>query len=322
MNKNCYIVNLPGQSPANLYSDVDQNGRAKPFMALTQMVLKHGNCIICDGSSWDGEGMKDVWAVIALNSHLGEKFLKNISQIPKNKCFLVLLEPPVIDCFAIHYRPFVKDYFGTIFTQFDDLVDQSTYLKLHHWQARDTVVKDAPSFGEKKFCVMIQTNSNSIHIDSLYDERRKIAAFLTKDPEFDLFGFDWDGYRSWRGYLQSNKHDTLKKYKFVISYENMKNQRGFFTERIFDAFYAKSVPIYWGASNIANYIPCNTFIDRSMFSTNQELYIYLKNMDESTYENYIFAAHEFLKTDYAKNNFSIDSFANTIINTVCSRAGT
>ncbi len=45
----------------------------------------------------------------------------------------------------------------------------------------------------------------------------------------------------------------------------MKNKPGYITEKIWDSFKARSIPIYWGASNIEEYIPINTFIDFRKF---------------------------------------------------------
>jgi hypothetical protein len=55
-----------------------------------------------------------------------------------------------------------------------------------------------------------------------------------------------------------------------------------------DALYAGSVPIYWGAPDVAEMFPENCFIDFRKFDCNYErLEAYLRGMDEATYSEYI-----------------------------------
>jgi hypothetical protein len=321
MDQAIHIVNFPGMPLENLFWLWDRDDRSKPFVEFIRLISQMGNCALHQ-NGWNGDGLDDdnVRAVILINSDLDENFLKRLSKIRKNKCFLILLEPPAVDCYAMHYESKIRDFFGTILTQFDDLIDNRTYVRLNHWQARERVVQNAPAFSEKKFCTMIQTNRPLQHVCSLSQERADAAQFFSRHPDFDLFGVWWDGFAAWRGYLNQDKLTVLKNYKFVIGYENMKNQRGFFTERIFDAFYAKCVPIYWGATNIGDYIPPSCFIHRPDFASNEELDKFLVNMDPQTYESYINAAQEFLKSPYAKEHFCVDSFGRRIVQIVSERA--
>ncbi len=319
--KKIYLVNYPCMPIEHLLTSWELNERSKPFVELTRGIIASGLfCIICD-SGWNGAGIEDEAAIILLNSDLNDELLYNLSKIPRNRCFLVILEPPNMGRFVPHYDPWLKKIFGTIFTMFDEMVDNETYLKLYHWQARSAVVPETISFYQKKFCTMIQMNRSSDHPDTLFNERKVIAGYFGKDPEFDLFGPDWVGYKAWRGGLPTDKLDTLKHYKFAISYENTRNQPGFITERIFEAFYAKCVPIYWGTPDIEKYVPQEAFINRMNFSSNETLYAFLKEMDEKTYESYIQAGQEYLQTPYVKEHYSLDSFAKSILKAVRERAG-
>lgn len=75
----------------------------------------------------------------------------------------------------------------------------------------------------------------------------------------------------------------IQNYKFAICYENIKNQNGYITEKIFDCFFAGCVPIYWGAKNVTKHIPKECFIDMRDFSSFEEVYVLIKNMPEVTY---------------------------------------
>ena len=62
---------------------------------------------------------------------------------------------------------------------------------------------------------------------------------------------------------------------------------GYITEKIFDCFKARSVPIYWGASDIEKYIPKDCFIDFRDFASYEDLLNFLTSIDEKRYNFYI-----------------------------------
>ena len=77
------------------------------------------------------------------------------------------------------------------------------------------------------------------------------------------------------------------------------------------------MPIYWGAPNITDHIPANTFIDKRNFKTYEELYGYLKNMSDKEYLDYLDAIKSFIKSDKIYQ-FSAECFAETITNKIIS----
>lgn len=160
---------------------------------------------------------------------------------------------------------------------------------------------------------MISSNKGSPHPDELYSERVEVASFLSANAdlnEFDLYGSGWGQYNNARGLVQS-KGDTYKNYKFSFSYDNMKNQQGYITEKIFDSLVAGCVPVYIGAVNITDSVPANCFIDRRNFSSNEALYHFLKQMDSATYEQYITNIKQYLATEKAAL-YSIRHFVDLI----------
>ncbi len=232
----------------------------------------------------------------------------DFSKIPQEKLVLVMWEPPTTQ--PQLYDPKIHEQFGKIFTWDDDLVDGKKFFKIHY-PALVAMPENIPSFDEKKFCVMIARRLKSKHPKELYSMREKVIEFFENrsDGEFDLFGFHWekDHYKNWRGTLP-NKLEKLKEYKFSICYENMRDVKGYITEKIFDCFGAGVVPIYWGASNVTDYIPEDCFIDRRRFANEEELVLFLKKMTREEYEGYIARIRSFLKSDKAKL-FSAESFA-------------
>lgn len=96
----------------------------------------------------------------------------------------------------------------------------------------------------------------------------------------------------------------------------MCNIKGYITEKIFDCFFANCVPIYWGASNVTDYIPENTFIDYRKFRNINKVVNYIENMKEEEYNIYLNNIHNFLKSDSFHNNFSVEGWIKTLTNVI------
>jgi hypothetical protein len=172
-----------------------------------------------------------------------------------------------------------------------------------------------PPFEKKKFCTMIARKLKSGHPNELYSERVKAIVFF-EGKEFDLYGTGWSRkkYKNYRGAVD-DKMAVLKEYKFSICYENTRDLKGYISEKIFDCFAAGVVPVYWGASNVTDYIPAECFIDRRKFKDNGELYAFLKAMKKEEYEKYILSAEAFLKSEKAQV-FTGKYFAETFMQIV------
>lgn len=118
-------------------------------------------------------------------------------------------------------------------------------------------------------------------------------------------------FPSWCGTV-ARKHDVLAATRFCICYENVGGLPGYITEKIFDAFTAGCVPVYWGAPNVQDYIPAECFIDRRAFASHEELYAYLKGITEKRYREYQEAIRAFLESPRAYP-FSAEAFAETVV---------
>lgn len=178
----------------------------------------------------------------------------------------------------------------------------------------------------------------------LYRERVRTIRWLERHApgDFVLYGYGWDRsarlptpiggivhrlecllpwrpnrFPSWDGMVKS-KQDVLIGSRFSIVYENVRGLRGYITEKIFDAFCAGNVPVYWGAEDIADHVPPNCFIDRRTFPGCGELYGFLRGMPEDTYLGYQRAIRDFLASDAARS-FSTERFAKVIVSDVLAR---
>jgi hypothetical protein len=97
--------------------------------------------------------------------------------------------------------------------------------------------------------------------------------------------------------------------QFGVVIENT-SYRGYFTEKILDCFLLKTIPIYWGCSNIGDYFDIDgiiTFnnVDDLIYKTNQLNENYYENKKEIIEKNWKLALEY---VDYEQN------IANTLTN--------
>lgn len=223
-----------------------------------------------------------------------------LSRFPKEKMVLFMWEPKtVLGCM---YLPKVQQCFSKIYTWDDSLVDHPGYFKFHY-PVLAPMIDNIPSFEEKKLCTLVATDLKSSYENELYSKRKEAIVYFENAGEegFEFYGRRWDPakYPSYRGAI-ADKLGTIKNYRFSICYENTHGSPGYITEKIFDCFAAGTVPVYWGADNIVDYIPKSCFIDRRDFSNMQELHQFLKTMSKETYQTYLSSIQEYLSSKEAQ----------------------
>jgi hypothetical protein len=123
-----------------------------------------------------------------------------------------------------------------------------------------------------------------------------------------------NSYPSYKGVV-AHKKPVMEQYFFSICYENAKDISGYITEKLFDSFFAGCVPIYWGANNIADFIPENCFIDKRDFTSYEELYIFLSHMPDEAYKDYLENIENYLNSQQAIP-YNSEGFASTVIETI------
>jgi hypothetical protein len=151
---------------------------------------------------------------------------------------------------------------------------------------------------------------------------RAIEAFSRID-EFDLFGEDWDkrhpavepslhaaAQHIYRG-VARDKPTLLAGYRFSLIFENTRFG-GYVSERIFESFFARCIPIYSGAPDVAQYVPPAAFVDARQFATYDDLERFLRATTEADARRYLDAAHTFLASP-AYESFCIDRFARDMV---------
>ncbi len=154
---------------------------------------------------------------------------------------------------------------------------------------------------KKKALCQVAGNKRSFISSELYSRRREIARWFGEHGTLgmDTYGVPPMPVPGYRG-RAADKHETLSKYRFALCLENDSHPlwaRGYITEKIFDCFYAFTIPIYLGAPDIAETIPTDCFIDLRDFASLADLETYLMEMTDDECQRRLSAIEEFLK-DY------------------------
>jgi alpha(1,3/1,4) fucosyltransferase len=135
---------------------------------------------------------------------------------------------------------------------------------------------------------------------------RAFEAFASHD-DFDLFGQGWErrhpaveqtlhaaAARAHRGpQRESDVLALLAKYRFALVYEDTRFP-GYISDQIFDCFFARCIPIYSGAPDVAQFVPPSAFIDVRQFASFPDLERFLMRITEEDARRYVDAAHAFL----------------------------
>ena len=262
---------------------------------------------------------------VLILSRFDSQLRKALLCIKKNPCikFILTANEPWIIC-PIHTAKILgKLPVDIVLTWNDTAVKQYKHIRKCNI-GQPYIYPDlipAVKFNEKKMCCLIVTNKTSNKLNELYSERLAAVSFFTrKNADFDLFGIGWESSKDslvkkvYKGPVVSKK-ETMQDYKFAICYENVKDEMGLITEKIFDCFAAGCVPVYYSARNVTDYIPKECFIDFRDFADYEELYSFMMNMEEKEYNEYLKAVKKFLQTD-AYKEFTSEAYVRNIMQVV------
>uniref|UniRef100_A0A6B2LFR0 Fucosyltransferase n=1 Tax=Arcella intermedia TaxID=1963864 RepID=A0A6B2LFR0_9EUKA len=86
------------------------------------------------------------------------------------------------------------------------------------------------------------------------------------------------------------KLNVMSQHKFCLAVENVMDLEDWVTEKVYHGLIAGCVPVYWGAPNIEEYLPCkNCVIHVRDFGSVKELADYLIYLDKNPeeYEKYL-----------------------------------
>ena len=239
------------------------------------------------------------------------------------------MEPPVVANYLYKKLPEITKLFKNIYLHNIDgdgyslqNVDKNK-IKKFYWPIpyKNIIDKIWSNDSRSSNYVMINGNNKpTAFINELYSKRIEVLISLSKLSKVDLFGHGWKNWwskRSWwypyiknysrlihlyRGYC-NNKFEVLKNYNFCLCFENME-MKGYISEKIFDCFYAGTIPIYLGAKDINKYIPEETFIDFRRFENISDLNNFIKKMNKNEIMKFKKNSKDFILSNGAKKFYN------------------
>ena len=186
---------------------------------------------------------------------------------------------------------------------------------------------------ERGFVVMINSNKlPRLYLNELYTRRLAAVEYFNRFREVDLYGPNWGSMpnrvgKTWVPYtarrvqrvvwerwqrihpdpiykaareahrgIAKSKADTLSRYTFALCFENQV-LRGWMTEKLFDCLYAGTVPVYWGAPDVTDFVPPEAFIDMRQFRDFAELRAFLKAQSPQDVARYREAGRAFVESE-------------------------
>ena len=146
-----------------------------------------------------------------------------------------------------------------------------------------------------------------IRSKEIYKDRIEAIHFFSKHDDFHLYGGGWEnpipGFtkpyadaakKAFRGGLAfDEKLRVMNGFRFAICFENC-SFPGYITEKIFDCFLAGCIPVYYGAPDIADFVPADSFVDYRNFADFEALDTYLKKMPDAQAFKMLESARQFL----------------------------
>lgn len=235
----------------------------------------------------------------------------------------VIFEPPVVDPRLYKALPELTSAFDRVYVHNVNGdgyslkgVDQSKLRKLYWPQPHKEVQKEFWSQeSRQRRIVMINGNHKpKSSNEELYSKRIEALVELAKIGAVDLYGRGWERWWSrnsmWFSYWKNrkalmsiykgsceSKYEVLSEYSFALCFENMAME-GYITEKIFDCFYAGTIPLYIGAKDISNLIPEDTYIDCRKYSSWGDLWRDISQMTNKDIYQYQEAGKRYVESDH------------------------
>jgi hypothetical protein len=132
------------------------------------------------------------------------------------------------------------------------------YKNIHNLPYDYDYILKVKRYEKTNFCSFIVSNPNGNFRNTFFDRLNKIkkvdsAGKFLKNTEEDITGFE-------------NYFKFISSRKFNLCFENS-SYPGYCSEKILNAFYSGTVPIYWGSQTIENDFNSKSFINVMKFKT-------------------------------------------------------
>jgi len=155
------------------------------------------------------------------------------------------------------------------------------------------------SYQNKYFCLMINKSNINNNINTFIEKIKYIGKIDNINQYDDLI-------KNKSCYNSIELLKIFNKYKFIICFENSYND-GYITEKIFNCFFSKSIPLYSGSNIICNYFNNNSFININDINLDESIKLIEElNNNELLYNSYI-------NTKKINDNYDNENFLEVMV---------
>jgi hypothetical protein len=119
------------------------------------------------------------------------------------------------------------------------------YEILNNTMDKNIFLKKRDYKKKENFCIFSVTNGSSEPRNNFFKELSKYKKVDSCGEYLNNMGFNCPNGKEYFNFLNN--------YKFMICFENS-SVENYFTEKLINAFYAGTIPIYWGCPNISDYV--------------------------------------------------------------------
>ncbi|GAA8848525.1 glycosyltransferase family 10 [Helicobacter pylori] len=117
---------------------------------------------------------------------------------------------------------------------------------------------------KRGFASFVASNANAPIRNAFYDALNSIEPVV-----------GGGAVRNTLGYKVKNKNEFLSQYKFNLCFENSQGY-GYVTEKILDAYFSHTIPIYWGSPSVAKDFNPKSFVNVHDFNNFDEAIDYIR----------------------------------------------
>jgi hypothetical protein len=151
------------------------------------------------------------------------------------------------------------------------------YLQMNYFKKYYDIIKPKVNtpFENKKFCLIATTLNNDI--------KNKIYKMLSLIDKCDFIKDYSDLIKNKSCYHDTELLNLFNSYKFVFVCENSVCD-GYITEKIFNCYFARTLPIYSGSSKIEYFFNKNSFIN---IKNDSDINNYVELIKNINYDSYI-----------------------------------
>ena len=285
----------------------------EPYSILKKTLEEQGHRVhtldLFFANFWD----VDVLIVFKIDFTLG-MVIKVLRRFPEVKLIFIQTEEELISPFSSSEILTNEYYFDKTLSWRTDLLIKHNVI---HQFYPNPSVKEKTELGLRSSQIVLIGANKKAGKGELYGFRWELFKELNATVEHcALAGPGWDVQElgevriDYLGVIEK-KHDVLKKFNFGLVVENSAEYGGI-SEKIIDCLKAGTIPIYYGAPDIKEFIPEGCFIHVRDYENLSTLSLYIKGLSEFEVIGFQKEINKFLQSE-AFEKFTSNHFVDTVL---------